>query len=220
MMKKKVMVLMCAAMVALGSMACGSNDTAASAGSSASLEETTKEADTEENATEEEGYSFSTDLLYNDADELIVYVPYAPTDNSYAEAMTQVTGYTYAFLPEGTDYTLIVTYECGEPGADTTMYMKRTLEFTGTCTADGDNYSLNAPEHLKMTQETGGQFAATSGEGGADYWGPNGFTMDETFTNSEGYGGVYTGAEYLAAFSACTATVDGDSVSFEAAAAQ
>lgn len=92
----------------------------------------------------------------------------------------------------------------GTPGEDTTMYMKRDYTFTGTCTADGDVYTLDTPEHFTMTQETAGQFAATSGEGGADFWGPNGLTIDETYTNDDNYNGL-TAADILAAFQPCKA---------------
>ena len=126
----------------------------------------------------------------------------------------QVTGYTYIFNSDETTYTLEMAYECGTPGADTTMYMKRDYVFTGNCTMDGDAYVLDAPEHFTMTQETAGQFAATSGEGGADYWGPNGLTIDETYTNDDNYNGM-DAANILAAFQPCKAIVNGDTLSFE-----
>ena len=65
-----------------------------------------------------------------------------------------------------------------------------------------------------MTQETAGQFAATSGEGGADFWGPNGLTIDETYTNDDNYNGL-TADDILAAFQPCKAIVNGDALSFE-----
>ncbi len=132
-----------------------------------------RSAATESEEETAEGAVLTTDLLFNDADEFVNYVPFAPIGNSYAEAMMQVTGYTYTFIPDGDTYTLELVYECGTPGEDTTMYMKRDYTFTGTCTADGDVYTLDTPEHFTMTQETAGQFAATSGEGGADFWGDN-----------------------------------------------
>lgn len=210
MMKKKVAALMCAAVMAVGMTACG--------GTKAQTQETqteTTEANTEAAEETAEGATFTTDLLYNDADELVDYVPFSPTGNSYAEAMMQVTGYTYTFIPDGDTYTLNMTYECGTPGEDTTMYMARHYSFSGTCKADGDVYTLDAPAHLTVTQETAGQFAATSGEGGADYWGPNGLTIDETYTNENDYNGL-TPSKILENFQPCKAIVNGNSLSFEA----
>lgn len=219
MMKKKVAALMCAAVMAVGMTACGGSKAQTPAQTESSqTQETQTEAAAENTEVEEEtaeGATFTIDLLYNDADELVEFVPFSPTGNSYAEAMMQVTGYTYTFIPDGDAYTLNMTYECGTPGEDTTMYMARHYSFSGTCTADGDVYTLDAPEHLTVTQETAGQFAATSGEGGADYWGENGLTIDETYTNENGYNGL-TPSKILGAFQPCKAIVNGNSLSFEA----
>ena len=219
MMKKKVAALMCAAVMAVGMTACGGSEAQTPAQTESSQTQETQTETTAESteAAEEtaEGATFTTDLLYNDADELVDYVPFSPVGNSYAEAMMQVTGYTYTFIPDGDTYILNMTYECGTPGEDTTMYMARHYSFSGTCTADGDVYTLDAPEHLTVTQETAGQFAATSGEGGADFWGPNGLSIDETYANEEGYNGL-TPSDILGAFQPCKAIVNGDSLSFEA----
>ena len=217
MMKKKVLAMMWVATMAIGMTACGGEKTAETPAQQESTQtQETEAAATEAESTDEttEGAVFTTELLFNDADELTDYVPFAPTGNSYAEAMMQVTGYTYIFNSDETTYTLEVAYECGTPGADTTMYMKRDYVFTGNCTMDGDAYVLEAPEHFTMTQETAGQFAATSGEGGADYWGPNGLTIDETYTNDDNYNGM-DAAGILAAFQPCKAIVNGDALSFE-----
>lgn len=217
MMKKKLAVVMCAVGLTMGLAACGGTDTKSTP--EAQTESTQKTASGKEDQKEEQtltGATFELPLLYDDADELIEYVPFAPVGSSYAEAMMQVSGYTYTFIPDGTEYTMNVECECGTPGEDTSMYLKRTYEFKGTCTAEGDVYTLNAPEHCTMKQESAGQFAASSGEGGADYWGPNGLEIDETFANEEGYAGVSTGEKILTSFQPCTATVDGDSVSFAA----
>lgn len=216
-MKKKVVTMMCVAAMAIGMTACGEEkaaETPAQSESSQTQETETQAAETESEEETAEGAVLTTDLLYNDADELINYVPFAPTGNSYAEAMMQVTGYTYTFVPDGDTYTVELVYECGTPGEDTTMYMKRDYVFTGTCTADGEAYVLDAPEHFTMKQETAGQFAATSGEGGADFWGPNGLTIDETYTNDDNYNGL-DAAGILAAFQPCKAIVNGDTLSFE-----
>lgn len=213
MMKKKVAAFMCVAVMAVGMTACGESKTQTPKQTESSQTQTETIAEnTEETA---EGATFTTDLLYNDADELVDYVPFSPTGNSYAEAMMQVTGYTYTFIPDGDTYTLNMTYECGTPGEDTTMYMARHYSFSGTCKADGDVYTLDAPAHLTVTQETAGQFAATSGEGGADYWGPNGLTIDETYTNENDYNGL-TPSKILENFQPCKAIVNGESLSFEA----
>lgn len=213
MMKKKVAAFMCVAVMAVGMTACGESKTQTPKQTESSQTQTETIAEnTEETA---EGATFTTDLLYNDADELVDYVPFSPTGNSYAEAMMQVTGYTYTFIPDGDTYTLNMTYECGTPGEDTTMYMARHYSFSGTCKADGDVYTLDAPAHLTVTQETAGQFAATSGEGGADYWGPNGLTIDETYTNENDYNGL-TPSKILENFQPCKAIVNGNSLSFEA----
>lgn len=217
MMKKKVLAMMCVAAMAIGMTACGGEkaaETPAQSESSQTQETETQAAATESEEETAEGAVLTTDLLFNDADEFVNYVPFAPIGNSYAEAMMQVTGYTYTFIPDGDTYTLELVYECGTPGEDTTMYMKRDYTFTGTCTADGDVYTLDTPEHFTMTQETAGQFAATSGEGGADFWGPNGLTIDETYTNDDNYNGL-TADDILAAFQPCKAIVNGDALSFE-----
>ena len=194
MMKKKVLAMMCVATMAIGMTACGGEKTAETPAQQESTQtQETEAAATEAESTDEttEGAVFTTELLFNDAD-----------------------GYTYIFNSDETTYTLEVAYECGTPGADTTMYMKRDYVFTGNCTMDGDAYVLEAPEHFTMTQETAGQFAATSGEGGADYWGPNGLTIDETYTNDDNYNGM-DAAGILAAFQPCKAIVNGDALSFE-----
>lgn len=210
MMKKKVIAMMCVATMAIGMTACGSEKKA----EAPAQQESSQAQETESADETAEGATFTTDLLFNDADELINYVPFTPIRNSYTEAMMQVTGYTYSFIPDGDNYTLEVVYECGTPGADTTMYMKRDYVFTGKCILDGEAYVLDAPEHFTMKQETAGQFAAESGEGGADYWGPNGLTIDETYTNTDNYCGL-AGADILASFQPCKAIVSGDALSFE-----
>lgn len=107
MMKKKVAAFMCVAVMAVGMTACGESKTQTPKQTESSQTQTETIAEnTEETA---EGATFTTDLLYNDADELVDYVPFSPTGNSYAEAMMQVTGYTYTFIPDGDTYTLNMT---------------------------------------------------------------------------------------------------------------
>ena len=175
MMKKKSIGNDVCSGMAIGMTACGGEKAGRDSGTVRKFPDTgdrnTGLRLTESEEETAEGAVLTTDLLFNDADEFVNYVPFAPIGNSYAEAMMQVTGYTYTFIPDGDTYTLELVYECGTPGEDTTMYMKRDYTFTGTCTADGDVYTLDTPEHFTMTQETAGQFAATSGEGGADFWG-------------------------------------------------
>ena len=213
-MKRKCLaVLLCTMVLGTGLAGCGNTENTAE-GSTAVESESTEEP-TEEPAEEEEtgGFVKEIELLYNDADELNEYVPVAVLGSSQAETMMQVTGYTYTVNPiDDTNYELTVEFECGTPGEDTTLYMKRTFTYTGTYTEEGDVYTLNAAEHMTMTQETAGQFAAESGEGGADYWGPDGLSIDETFANDEGYAGLHTGADYLALMTGCTMTVDGSEI--------
>ena len=99
-MKKKVLVMMCVTTMAIGMTACGGEKTAETpAQQESSQTQEMEAAATEAESTDEttEGAVFTTELLFNDADELTDYVPFAPTGNSYAEAMMQVTGYTYIF---------------------------------------------------------------------------------------------------------------------------
>ena len=114
MMKKKVLAMMCVATMAIGMTACGGEKTAETPAQQESTQtQETEAAATEAESTDEttEGAVFTTELLFNDADELTDYVPFAPTGNSYAEAMMQVTGYTYIFNSDETTYTLEVAYE-------------------------------------------------------------------------------------------------------------
>ena len=91
------------------------------------------------------------------------------------DAICRVTGYTYTFIPDGDTYTLELVYECGTPGRryHNARFTKRDYTFYWTCTADGDVYTLDTPEHFHNgTGETWQvSFAATSGEGGAGFLG-------------------------------------------------
>lgn len=151
--------------------------------------------------------------LFNDDEEQQYVFPFVPMSSAYGEAMMQITGYDFSLdVTDASTYELTFSYECGENTEDTSMYMKRTYVFSGAYTADGDAYTLAAPEHLQFSQNTAGQFAATSGEGGADFWGPDGLSFDETYANENGYNGC-DAADILAAFSPCVATVSGDAIS-------
>lgn len=179
-------------------------------------------------ATAENGVKFTKEYetLMDDLDEPIEYVPARLLVSQQAEMMMQLTGYTYSLEPiDDTTYHFIVELECGTPGEDTALYLKRTYTWEGNYTVDGDVYTLEPAEHFNMVQESAGAFAATSGEGGADYWGPNGLEIDETFENTEGYnigasqdptgedsGAVSTGEGLLKRLEECTVTVDGDEI--------
>lgn len=200
----------------MGSMAgCGSNNEKTTANETASEAETQTGTEAAETEAAQAGTSASVSypLMYDDTDEsLLQYAPVLPVSGSYAELMMQVSGYTYTFdTLDDTTYELICIYECGTPGADTTMYMKRTLTYTGSYTADGGTYTLDFPEHFNMVQETAGQFAASSGEGGADFWGPNGLEIDETYAGGE-YDALSSGADWLALMDSCTVTVNGSEI--------
>lgn len=113
-MKKKVLAMMCVTTMVMGMTACGGEKTAETPAQQESSQTQETEAATEAESTDEttEGAVFTTDLLFNDADELTDYVPFVPTGNSYAEAMMQVTGYTYIFNSDETTYTLEDKGEC------------------------------------------------------------------------------------------------------------
>lgn len=211
--RKFVKVMACATVLtmAMALSACGGSSDDASS-EDASQEETEGEAE-EESAGE---YTVSYGVIYNEDEELEYEVPFNPIGSANAESMMQVTGYDWTFVPvDDANYELTLSYTCGEPGEDTAMYMKRTYVFGGTYTADGDTYTLDAAATLNFSQETGGQFAATSGEGGADFWGPDGLEFDETYANEDGYNGC-NASDIMAAFSPCKVNVSGSEiVSFE-----
>lgn len=214
-MRKKLITTILALTIgalSLGLAGCGASDSGNS-NSGASNELAVEES------VQATGFEVSYGALYNDDEELSTYVPVLVTSNPYAEAMMQVTGYNYTLVPvDDTNYEFTVVQTCGIEGDDTPMFMQRTWVYSGTYTVDGDVYTLALPTGLNFNQETAGQFAAESGEGGADMWGPNGISFDETFTNPEGFGGLGTGEGYLGIMESCKVTVDGSSiVSFEAA---
>lgn len=209
--KKLVKAMACAAALTmvLSLSACGGSGSDSSE-SGAADDAVVEEVDADEEETS--GYTVSYGVLYDDNEEEKYVFPFNPVGSPYAEAMMQVNGYDWTLeTVDDANYELTLVYSCGEDSEDTTMYMERTYVFGGTYTADGDTYTLDVPTTLQFSQHTAGQFAATSGEGGADTWGPDGLEFDETYTNDDGYNGC-TASDILAAFSACTVTVDGSEI--------
>jgi hypothetical protein len=190
--------------MAVMSAGCGSKDTANDA-------VTTEEAG--DNGGEEETagiYSAHYGVMFNDEEEMKYVFPFVPVDTPYAEAMMQVAGYDYTLdVSDASSYALTLVMTCGSEEEDSSMFMERTYVFSGSYTGEGDSYTLEAPEHLQFSQRTAGSFAATSGEGGADFWGPDGLSFDETYANEDGYNGC---SDILSKVSPCVVTVSGSEI--------
>lgn len=177
--------------------------------------------ETKTEAADTQKFTKEYETLLDDLDEPVEYVPALMIGSQEAEMMMQLNGYVYTLeTVDDSTYHFSVEYECGTPGEDSAVYLKRTYTWEGNYTVDGDVYTLEPAEHMNMVQESAGAFAATSGEGGTDYWGPNGMEFDETFENKEGYNiGAHEDSEYdtagedlLNRLEKCTVTVDGDKI--------
>ncbi len=139
---------------------------------------------------------------YTDADSFFAetwpFMPFGGEEPSYAFNMMGITEVNVEVTFDGEEYTYVLN-DIGNPDPEQGMYWNRKITFTGKLSESDGTYTLSAPTSVTEELAYGTMFADYK-----DVWGEQG-----TFTEADD-----TGKALMAGFTACTATVTDDNVTF------